>query len=194
MSLQSASYPVSLDVAPPQAQSRLSVFFRLLLVIPHAVVLYVLELAAEVVVVLAWFVILFTGRLPGGLWRFLLGYLRWATRVSGYTLLLTGRYPPFALEDDPNYPVRLLAEERTTNRRRLTVFFRALLVIPHLVVLAFLGLAQSVALLLAWFAALFTGRVPEGLHSFIAGVLRWGTRVNAYSFLLVDEYPPFSLS
>lgn len=190
----SLGYPVALEVAPPERQSRLSVFFRLLLVIPHAVVLYFLQLAAEFVVFLAWFIILFTGRFPAGLWRFVCGWLRWASRVNAYASLLTGRYPPFALEDVADYPVRLLAEERTDNRNRLTVFFRLILVIPHIIVLYFLALAQSIALFIAWFAALFTGRVPGGLHDFIAGVLRWSTRVNAYVLLLVDDYPPFSLS
>ncbi|GBD22460.1 hypothetical protein HRbin29_00090 [bacterium HR29] len=190
----SLTYPVSLEVAPPESQNRLSILFRLLLVIPHAIVLYFLQLAVQFVVFLAWFIILFAGRFPTGLWRFVCGSLRWATRVNAYTLLLTGRYPPFALEDDLDYPVRLLAEERTDNRNRLTVFFRIILVIPHVLVLYFLALAQSVALVIAWFAALLTGRVPGGLHDFIAGVLRWNTRVNAYVLLLVDEYPPFSLS
>lgn len=190
----SLRYPVTLDVAPAAPQSRLSVFFRLLLIIPHSVVLYFLQLGANFVIFLAWFIILFTGSFPAGLWRFVAGVLRWSMRVNAYTYLLTGQYPPFALEDDPAYPVRLLIEERTQGRNRLTTFFRLLLVIPHSIILYVLAVAAAVALVLAWFAALFTARVPASLHEFIAGFLRWSARVAAYQYLLVDEYPPFSLN
>lgn len=193
MSAQVLTYPVALEVSAPEPQNRLSVFFRLFLIIPHAIILYFIAIAAEIVVFFAWFTIVVAGRFPAGLWRFVAGYLRWNTRVNAYALLLTGKYPPFALDDDPVYPVRLLIDERVEGRNRLTTFFRIFLVIPHWIVLYFLGLAAGVAAFLAWVAALVTGRVPQSLHDFIAGVLRWGTRVNAYLYLLVDEYPPFSL-
>ncbi len=193
MSATPSSYPVALEIAPPESQSRLTVFFRPFMIIPHAVILYFINIAAELVVVFGWFSIVFAARFPAGLWNFVAGYLRWSTRVNAYTLLLTGRYPPFALDDDPMYPVRLLIEERTTGRNRITTFFRLILVIPHVIVLYFLGLAAGVAVFLAWLVALVTGRVPESLHGFVAGVLRWNTRVNAYFCLLVDDYPPFSL-
>jgi len=193
VSAQALTYPVALEVSAPEPQNRLSVFFRLFLIIPHAIILYFLGIAAEIVVFFAWFIIVFAGRFPAGLWRFVSGYLRWSTRVNAYALLLTGKYPPFALDDDAAYPVRLLIEERVEGRNRLTTFFRILLAIPHWIVLYFLGLAAAVAAFLAWVAALVTGRVPHSLHDFIAGVMRWGARVNAYLYLLVDEYPPFSL-
>ena len=70
-----------------------------------------------------------------------------------------------------------------------------LLVIPHLIVLAFLWAAAVVVIIIAWFAILFTGRYPRGMFDFVEGVLRWGQRVIAYGFLLVtDKYPPFSLA
>jgi hypothetical protein len=68
------------------------------------------------------------------------------------------------------------------------------LAIPHYFVLAFLGLAALVAIIIAWFAILFTGRYPRGLFNYVVGVMRWGLRVSSYAFLLVtDLYPPFSL-
>jgi hypothetical protein len=74
------------------------------------------------------------------------------------------------------------------------VLFRFFLLIPHLLVLFFLQLAQGVISVIAWFAILITGQYPEGMYNFSVGVSRWYARVYAYSFLLVDEYPPFSLS
>ncbi|MEE8369417.1 MAG: DUF4389 domain-containing protein [Dehalococcoidia bacterium] len=65
--------------------------------------------------------------------------------------------------------------------------------IPHFIILIFLSLAAFVVVVIAWFAILFTGRYPRGLHGFVAGVLRWSLRVQAYIFSLTDEYPPFSL-
>ncbi|MCH7810534.1 MAG: DUF4389 domain-containing protein, partial [Chloroflexi bacterium] len=70
-----------------------------------------------------------------------------------------------------------------------------LLAIPHYIVLFFLGVLAVIAVVVAWFAILFTGRYPKGLFDFVVGVGRWGLRVQAYSFLLVtDRYPPFRLS
>ena len=78
-------------------------------------------------------------------------------------------------------------------QRRVIVFFRPLLAIPQLVVLYFLNIAAVVLIFLGWFAALFTGRLPESFASFLVGYLRWRVRVEAYLFLLTDKYPPFSL-
>ena len=77
-------------------------------------------------------------------------------------------------------------------RNRLTVFFRWLLAIPHLIVLTLWSIVAEIAIIIAWFAALITGRVPAGLHNFIASWLRYATHVYAYAFLLADPFPPFS--
>jgi hypothetical protein len=82
--------------------------------------------------------------------------------------------------------------EDTAPQNRWTVGFRLILLIPQVIVLLFLWLATVVVAIIGWFAALFTGRLPEFAHTFIAGVLRWSTRVNAYAFLLTDAYPPFA--
>jgi len=78
-------------------------------------------------------------------------------------------------------------------QNRATVFFRFILVIPQIFVLYFVGIAAFVVLVIGWFAALFTGRLPEGMADFLRGYLRWSTRVNAYTYLMTDTYPPFSL-
>jgi len=81
----------------------------------------------------------------------------------------------------------------TAPQGRLSVGFRIILAIPQVIVLYFLFIAVFFVVVIGWFAALFTGRLPEWAHSFISGVVRWSTRVGAYLFLLTDRYPPFSL-
>jgi hypothetical protein len=77
--------------------------------------------------------------------------------------------------------------------RRVTVAFRAILVIPHWLYLGVLSLVGFLAVILAWFAALFTGRMPDGIGDFVSSILQYSVRVNAYMYLLTDQYPPFDL-
>src|SRR6266446_5766026 len=93
----------------------------------------------------------------------------------------------------PAHPIGLIVTD-DLRRSRLTVFFRLLLVIPHLIWLEIWGIAVTFTVVFAWFAALFTGRVPQGLHDFNASYLRYSTRVTGYIFLLADPWPPFSAS
>ena len=93
-----ANYPITFDAEYPTKLSRLTTFFRCLLVIPQLVVLYFLGIAAGVIVFISWWAILFTGRYPKGLFQFASGYLRWSTRVNGYYYLLTDKYPPFSMD------------------------------------------------------------------------------------------------
>lgn len=90
------------------------------------------------------------------------------------------------------YPVRLTVP-RQPSYHRLLPFVKWLLAFPHYIVLFFLGIGAFIALFVAFFAVLFTGRFPEGLWTFVTGVYRWTYRVEAYVLLLTDEYPPFSL-
>ncbi len=98
MAIEEKPYPISMSAEYPEKMSRLTTFFRLLLVIPHIVVLYFVALAAIVVTFISWFAVLFTGRIPKGMFNFISGTLRWQTRVNGYTYLLTDKYPPFKLQ------------------------------------------------------------------------------------------------
>lgn len=190
----SGSFPFGLEVDGPQPQNRLSVLLRVLYAIPQIIVLYLVTLVASLIGLIAWFAILFTGKYPGGMVNFAVGAQRWQSRTSGYLYLLTDKYPPFSLEDDPAYPVRLIANPQLEGRNRLTCFFRYLMVIPHAIVLGIVGIVASVLLLVAWLVTLFMGSVPAGIHTFLEGTLRWSTRVSAYMMLLTDEYPPFSLN
>jgi hypothetical protein len=90
-------YPITVGVAYLEKLSRLSTFFRIILLIPQNIVLYFVGIVAFVLMFFAWWAILFTGKYPKGLFDFVAGYLRWSTRVSGYFYLLTDKYPPFSL-------------------------------------------------------------------------------------------------
>jgi len=154
----------------------------------------VLGYGAAVVSLAGWFAILFTGRLPERMGDYLVAVLRYQWRVMAFLFGLTTSYPGFPVVagyvDPGSYPA-VLYSARPTARRRVTVAFRAVLVIPQLVVLYFVNLAAFVVLIIGWFAVLFAGRWPLGLRSFVIGWMRWTFRVNGYWSLIVDEYPPF---
>jgi hypothetical protein len=211
------SPPVDVAVVPALTQrNRLTSAFRVLLAIPHLVLVGapaalalsliwppdqsnmdwsagggILGAAACVAAVIGWFAIVFTGRMPEGLWNFSVYYLRWRVRAVAYVALLRDEYPPFG---DGFYLAELAVPQRPVDRNRLSVAFRILLAVPHLIAIWFLGIAWLVTSVIAWFAILFTGNYPAGLYEFAVGVLRWSTNVEAYLLLLHDEYPPFSLA
>lgn len=173
--------------AEPGDQRRLTVLVRIILAIPHVVVLYVLGIAAEVVALICWFAALVTGRLPSGLADFQVGYLRWAIRFYAYLLLLTDVYPPFELAD-ADYPIRVRAEPGPLNR--LAVLFRIILVIPAWVVSIVLGYGLSfLVMFVAWLIVLIAGRMPRPLHEALAAAVRYHARVTGYFLMLTARYP-----
>ncbi|MCC7363273.1 MAG: DUF4389 domain-containing protein [Dehalococcoidia bacterium] len=192
--MSGGGYPVGIEIDGPQPQNRLSVLLRFLYVIPHALVLAILAYAIGVTTFIAWLIIVVTGKCPAGLAKFHAGYLRWSTRMGGYMFLLTDKYPAFSMDADNAYPIRVSIQDQLENRNRLTVLLRLIMVIPHVIALSVVGIVAEVLLFVAWLVALFTGSVPEGIHTFLAGFMRWYNRVGAYAILLTDEYPPFSMS
>src|SRR5205814_9289623 len=142
-----------------------------------------------VLVFLAWWAILFSGSFPRSFRDFCLMLFRWSENVHAYMTLQAAPYPPFG---DGPYPLRLQVIP-AEQYNRWTVAFRIILGIPHFVVLFFLGIAQAIVTVIAWFAILFTGQYPPELFRFSVGASRWAARVGAYMLLFVDEYPPFTL-
>jgi hypothetical protein len=173
--------------AGPAKQNRLTVLVRIVLAIPHLIVLWALGIATEVVVVISWFAALFIGRVPTGLADFMAGYLRWSTRVYGYLLLLTDDYPPFELGDS-DYPVHVAVRPGRLNR--LAVFFRIILAIPVwlISILLIYGLG-TIAIVVIWVIVLIAGGMPETLYEAIAAVIRFFTRYYGYLLLLTGTYP-----
>jgi hypothetical protein len=117
---------------------------------------------------------------------------RFGARVSAYMALLTDRYPSTVDEQSVHLEIEYPDVEKDLNRWLPLV--KWLLAIPHYFVLLFLWIGAIIAILIAWFAILITGRYPKSLFDYVVGVGRWTLRVSAYAFLLVtDRYPPFSL-
>lgn len=172
--------------AGPAPQRRLTVLVRIFMAIPHLIVLYALNIAAEVVAFIGWFAALFTGRLPEGLAGFLTGWLRWLARVYAYLSLLTDRYPPFELADS-DYPVRVSTSPGRLNR--LAVFFRLILVIPAGLLLALAGYGLTIAMIVIWLIVLITGSMPPSLYPAVAAVLRFYVRCYGYLYLVTGTYP-----
>jgi hypothetical protein len=202
-------YPVQLDVEyPDRPLNRLTTGLRIFTIIPIAIVLGTVSggsttvgSGASVIVVAfgggALFaapllMILFRQKYPRWWFDWNLELTRFSSRVALYGALLNDRYPstdePQSLLLDIPYP------DGRTDLNRWLPLVKWFLAIPHYIVLAFLGVAAFVCVVIAWFAILFTGRYPRGLFEFVVGVGRWGVRVIAYAFLLAtDRYPPFSL-
>ncbi|MCH8025151.1 MAG: DUF4389 domain-containing protein [Chloroflexi bacterium] len=187
----SASYPLSYDVEYPEELSRWLIFVKGLLAIPHLLIIYALNIAVSVVTIIAWFAILITKRYPREMFTFVVNVNRWNANVMSYVFLLRDEYPPFSWEPD-EYPVTYDVEYPEELSRWL-IFVKWLLAIPHIIVVYLLFLIALLALIGAWFSILFTKKFPESWFNFIVGVLRWQYRVNAYTNLMRDEYPPFSM-
>jgi anti-sigma factor RsiW len=208
-------HPVDVRLQPAlENRDRMTTAFRLILAIPHLILVGapaavflswtwgagdigsqwsstgVLGAAAGICAMIAWFSILFTGRYPEGLRSLVEGYLRWRVRAVAYTALLRDEYPPFG---DAPYPAELVLDVHDQPRDRVSVAFRLILAIPHILAVWLLGMAWCLATIIAWVMILMTGSYPEELYRFGVGVLRWNIRVEAYLLLLHDEYPPFTL-
>jgi Domain of unknown function (DUF4389) len=175
-----------LDVFAPQRQRRATVLLRALLVIPQFLVLIGLGIAAIVVMVIAWFGALVLGRLPGWCAEFLGGYLRYATRVYSYLLLLVDTYPPFEWSP-PDYPVSVELAPGRLNRA--AVLFRLILYIPAGLMTTFLVLGWEILALFFWVTVLILGRTPRPMFDATAAVVRYTMRAQAYFLMLTSAYP-----
>jgi hypothetical protein len=181
------AHPVRLELADRLERSRLTVFFRLLLAIPHLIWLSLWTVLVIPVVLVAWLAALATGRVPTALHRFLAAWVRYGIHVFAFLFLIGGPFPGF-VGADGSYPVGITIDPPQRQHRAVTLF-RLWLAIPALILGgAYAGVAWLVGLL-GWWAALFTGRMPEGLRNLGAVSLRYSAQVNAYVFLLTDRYP-----
>ncbi|MDQ3618885.1 MAG: DUF4389 domain-containing protein [Actinomycetota bacterium] len=137
--------------------------------------------------------ILFRQKYPRWWFDFNLQLTRFSTRVASYLALMSDRYP--STDEEQSIHLDLDYPDVKQDLNRWLPLVKWFLAIPHYIVLVFLGIAAVFAVVMAWFAILFTGRYPRGLFHFVEGVMRWGLRVEAYSMLLVtDKYPPFRLA
>ena len=180
------SHPLALIVTDDLRRNRLTVFFRLLLAIPHFVWVCLWGIAAQVAVLVAWFAALFTTRVPDGLHDFIASWLRYSTRVTAYVFLLADPFPPFS--SSGSYPVDARIDPAQA-QSRLTVGFRIFLAIPALVLTYVFRIVNQIIGLLGWFYSLATGRMHEGMRNTSAWLLRYEVQTWGYLFLLTEKYP-----
>lgn len=177
----------TIDYTSPR--SRASNFFRVVLYVPHYVIEYAWRVLAQVLAVVQWFVILFTGKRNHGIWKLQCAYLGYAARTYSYYGLMFDKWPNIGPEPDGE-PTRF-EFEFTSRANRLTNFFRFLWLIPTLIVAMFVLLAAFVGVVLSWFAILFTGNQPRGLFDFLARTHAFMVHITACGLLMSDVRPKF---
>ena len=205
-----SEYPVQFSVDYQESSNRLSVLPRILLAIPILVVFAVIGGAIDTgdselnealmplyaggfLLIGPLLMILFRKKYPRWWFDWNLELSRFTSRVTAFVLLLRDEYP--STDEEQSVHLQIEYPNAETDLNRILPIFKWLLAIPHYIVLAVLGVLAIVVTILAWLLILVTGRYPQGLFEFVVGVLRWGTRVGAYAFLLTtDRYPPFRLS
>jgi hypothetical protein len=202
-------YPVRFDVDYPEQLDRVSTLLRLLYLIP-IFVLYVLLVGATgaeasddgetsfagvaaggLIVLPTMLMLVFRRKYPRWWFDFNRELSRFGARFTVYATLLRDEYP----STDEEQAVHLEIDYPDAQQlNRWLPLIKWLLALPHYIVLFFLVLGAMLAVLVAWFAVLFTGRYPRVLFDYVVGVHRWAERVGGYMALLVtDRYPPFSL-
>ena len=208
-------YSVNITVQPAlRNRNRLTTFFRFILAIPHLILVGgaalglttgirggssmsfggeggLLGAVAAFLAIVSWLTVVIAGTHILGIRQFTHFFMRWRVRAIAYLMLFRDEYPPFG---DESYPASIEIADPAGARDRLTVAFRIILAIPHFIVLAFVMFGWCITTILAWFAIVLTGDYPQGLWDFGVGTMRWMLRVQSYMLLMVDEYPPFSLS
>jgi hypothetical protein len=214
-----AEYPVRLEIDYPEKLDRFTTLFRIIWIIPIAIILglvsgvgetvtntVILNEAGEIIettrdtvggiasglAAATALMIIFRRRYPRWWFDFSREMTRFGARVGAYMALLTDQYPSTVEEQSVHLEIDYPDVERDLNRWLPIV--KWLLAIPHYFVLVFLSIFAFFAVIIAWFAILFTGQYPKALFDFVVGVGRWWLRVEAYTTLLVtDRYPPFTL-
>ena len=199
-------YPVRLEGDPTEPLSRWLWLVKWLLLIPHYICLIFLFVTLVLTTIAAFFVLLFTGRYPRGLFDWNVGVLRWAWRVAfyGYSALGTDRYPPFTMGEAPDYPARLDIDYPEQQRRGLPLIGWWLLGIPQYVIAGLLsgggvgwgrygGGVVGVLILVVALLLLFKNRYPRDVFDVMMAFNRWVVRVGTYALLMTPQYPPFRL-
>lgn len=207
MNNAAVAFPAMLDIDYPDRElNRVTTFFRPFAIIPISIVLALVNgpavqgkskayMAGSGGIVFAATVLMLAYRQKYPRWWFdwNLALVRFSTRVMAYGALLTDEYP--STDEEQSVHIEIPYPRAAQDLSRWMPFVKWFLAIPHYIMLAFLALGAVCAVLVAWFAILFTGRYPRGLFDFVVGVFRWWLRVAAYAFLLTtDRYPPFSTS
>lgn len=180
---------VQFDVPHLSPRNRLTVAFRVILAIPHLIVLNLLGAVTQAAAVIHWFIQVFTGNRNAGIFDFSNKWLGYSARVYAYTGLLDDDFPEF-FTDSGRSPVRY-SLDYTEPVDRLTAGLRLIWVIPAALLGMLIGIGAAVVTFIGWFAILFTGQLPPGWHGFLVKAHRYSLQLYAYGYLLTDDYPHY---
>jgi hypothetical protein len=174
-----------------------SLFGGLYIALPHGFLLIFMSIASSFVGIINFWSILITGKMIRSMFDFQLNLMRWSLRVNARLMNLSDGYPAFGMTHNDADVVLDIEYPETSNR--VSVLLRAMfgiwyVLIPHAFLLFFLQIGVMFVRMIAFWAVLFTGKYPEGMHNYMFGVLSWNIRVNAFMSYLTDTYPPFSRS
>ena len=207
---QEKKYPITLDIDYSDKSDRLASAFRIILIIPIFIILALVTggnsvdentretarwsvAAGGILIIPTLLMILFRQKYPKWWYNWNVELTKFATRVGAYFFLLRDEYP--STDEEQAVHINIPYPNVEKDLVNWMPLVKWLLAIPHAIVLCFLWIGAIIAVIIAWFAILFTGTHPKGIHDYIVGVMRWSLRVEAYALLLTtDEYPPFSLS
>lgn len=199
-------YPVNLTIDYPESANRLTVFFRLFMVIPIAIILGLLSYYGYnseqfpeesywvgILFIPTLLMIVFRRKYPKWWFDWNVALTKFSLRVASYLLLLRHEYPSTDEEQAVHVEIEYPDVEKELNQWMPLI--KWLLVFPHMIVLCFIMIGVLLCTIIAWVIILFSGKYPKSTFDFVVGALRWILRVEAYAILLTtDKYPPFRLS
>lgn len=186
-------YPVTFAAdIPVEGRNRLSTFLRYIFAIPAMIVAFLFTIGAMFATFIAWFALVFTGRYPEGIYNFNSKALRMTARANSFLYLANDEMPPLNGDEDPGYPAAVGIAEPLGEYSRMKALFRLIVGIPVFILNYVQQIIGGVVSIIAWFAILFTGKMPEGLVKPLHGSLAYQTKAGAYMLLMTEDYPPFS--
>ncbi len=193
--MTSSGFPLRLNIDYPEAPNRLTVLFRLIVSIPILIVAFAVGALQNsgTQILGPLLMIVFREKYPRWLFDWNLAMTRFTTRLWAYVFLITHEYP--STDDEQSVHLDFEYPDVENDLNRWLPLVKWFLAIPHIILAIILFALLLLASILTWFAILFTGHAPRGLFDFKVGVLRYGTRLSMYAFILTtDKYPPFSLN
>ncbi|MBT4554177.1 MAG: DUF4389 domain-containing protein [Candidatus Marinimicrobia bacterium] len=200
------NYPATLTIDYPENANRITVLFRLFLIIPILIILVLLSYHGAgskqfpdesywvgILVIPTLLMIVFRQKYPKWWFDWNEQLIKFSFRIMSYILLLQHEYP--STDEDQGIHIKINYPNVKTELNRWMPLVKWLLVFPHLIVLFFLMIGVFTSTILAWVMILISGKYPKKMFNFVVGTLRWILKVQAYALLLItDKYPPFSLS
>jgi hypothetical protein len=202
--MMGSSYVVDVEYPRQESYNRfwaipvVGYYAKLIILIPHYICLSVLGAIVGLLQLVTWIPVLTAGQYPEWGFNLTAGTIRWAQRVAAYIYGLSDTYPAFSLQDTPQDTQTTIRMPTNPNRMYaipiVGILIRAILLIPHYIILYVLGIIVGLLNLITWIPVLFGGQYPDWGVSFVGGYIRWAARCGAYLLGLTDAYPPFQLS